>query len=138
VSLLKWLFQEVATIHGMGQTHGALTLEKIRLHPTAGWSLLPSENPSSGSRGADTVALARITAFLCLSSEQRREYQPHHLPKLTDAQLTEFLRHAPVVQLLVTGLLKGYVSPQDAVSFHLWHPLAVHAQVCSSLQMQVY
>jgi hypothetical protein len=135
VSLLKWLFQEVATMHGMGQVHSSLSLQKIRLHPTAGWSLELPEKQGSGSRGEDAVMLARITSFLCLSSEQRREYQPHHLQELTDAQLSDFLRHTPVVQLLVVGLFNGYVAPMDAVTFHLWHPLAVHAQVRSCLHV---
>lgn len=129
VSMLKWLFHELAALHGRGAAHGALSMRTVTRHPSAGWALAAAPDTPGATKAADAKALARLTAFLCMSSEQRREYQPHHLPTLSDADLRGALQHAPVVQLLVAGLLEGNVTPGDALGYHFWHPLAVHAQV---------
>ena len=129
VGMLKWLFGEVAALHGRGGAHGALTMKALSRSPTGGWALAAAApGAADATKAADAAALARLTAFVCLSSEQRREYQPHHLATLTDGDLLAALQHAPTVQILVAGLLQGNVMAGDALDYHLWHPLAVHAQ----------
>jgi hypothetical protein len=155
VGLLKWLFQEISSLHGRGVAHGGLTLSTITCHPRDGWALCDSPVATNGMatggsagvvstggvEGADatslaarktkdTAALARIAAFLCLSFRDRQQYQPHHWKDLSDEKLLECCTHVPDVHMLAAALLRGAVSPADALTFHLWHPLAVHAQVC--------
>jgi hypothetical protein len=133
IDLLRWLFEEVGALHGRGGAHGGLSLNTISCRPGESWALAPPADtpdaPVDVRRMRDVQQLARIACFLCLSFSDRRLYQPHHLPELSDEQLLAAVSHVPDVRLLAAAQLRGAVSVSDAMAFHLWHPLAVHAQV---------
>jgi hypothetical protein len=139
VSMLKWLFQEVAKMHARKDTHGNVNPKTISCHPESGWVLAPpapAPHAQTSSladlaqrQKADAVQIARLSCFMCLSFEHRRQYQPHHLPDLTDEQLLGLVDNVPDIRLLAAALLRGSVTLAEAMSFHIWHPVAMHAQV---------
>ena len=130
--LLKWLLTAVSALHGRDAAHGALSLKAIACHPASGWRLQPPDTPPSdvaAARAADVTAVARILCFLSMSYEARRQFQPHHLPELSEEKLLELVADVPEVRLLAAALFRGGVSLEAGLSFPLWHPLAVHAPV---------
>lgn len=131
LDMLKWLFEEVNDLHAKGHAHGSISLACIMCHPAEGWRLLKSEKQVSltDAQQDDINQVARIMCFMCLSSEHRRSYQPHHLGGLKDKELLELIANVPDVRMVADAMFSGRATLAKGLDFHLWHPLAVHAQV---------
>jgi hypothetical protein len=131
LDMLKWLFQEVGALHAVGKAHGSVSLASITCHPEHGWKLAePKGDLKAADKGTeDAVAVARVLCYMCLSSEHRSSNQPHHLPHLSEAELLDLIANVPDVRIAADALFSGRAAVSDALHFHLWHPLAVHAQV---------
>eukprot|EP00892_Ulva_mutabilis_P001083 jgi/Ulvmu1/10976/UM007_0155.1 len=131
LDMLKWLFDEVNALHQKGVAHGSISLSSVMCHPEEGWKLLHPEQPADikTHQQQDVVSVARAMCFMCLSSDHRRKYQPHHLADLKDDELLGLVANVPDVCMLASAMFSGRASLAKALDFHLWHPLAVHAQV---------
>jgi hypothetical protein len=129
--MLKWLFEEVGAMHAQGQAHGNISLACIMCHPSEGWRLLAAES-NAESQQEDITQVARVMCFMCLSSEHRRSKQPHHLGGLSNTELLDLVANVPDVRMLADAMFSGRATLAKGLDFHLWHPLAVHAQVRSS------
>lgn len=132
LDMLKWLLDEVNAMHQAGKAHGSISLASVMCQPEEGWKLVHPEHPVDiGSHQLEDVkAVARAMCFMCLSSDHRRKYQPHHLAGLSNDVLLELVANVPDVCMLASAMFSGRASLEKALDFHLWHPLAVHAQVC--------
>lgn len=132
LDMLKWLLDEVNVMHQAGVAHGSISLSSVMCQPEEGWKLVRPEQPADIQmhRQDDVKAVARAMCFMCLSSDHRRKYQPHHLAGLSNEELLELVADVPDVCMLASAMFSGRATLENALDFHLWHPLAVHAQVC--------
>lgn len=131
LDMLKWLFDEVNEMHKAGIAHGSITLSSVMCHPEEGWKLVRPQQSADidEHRKEDIVGVARAMCFMCLSSDHRRKYQPHHLAGLSNDELLGLVVNVPDVCMLASAMFSGRATLANALDFHLWHPLAVHAQV---------
>ena len=141
LDMLKWLFEEVNDLHAKGRAHGSISLACIMCHPAEGWRLVKSDKHTSltDAQQDDINQVARVMCFMCLSSEHRRSYQPHHLGGLKNKELLDLIANVPDVRMVADAMFSGRATLAKGLDFHLWHPLAVHAQVMHkpSLPMQL-